>query len=91
MLASSWSRDEAQGELETSNGSDSPPIENVDDSSCSPSAGRTDIEDHDDGCSSVRLSKLPVNHSDADKDFDPELPTIFLSPSKDTPEKDVVI
>ncbi len=50
MSASSGGRDEVQGESETRDGSDSPEIVEIGDSS----AGRTNTIDLEDGCSSVR-------------------------------------
>ncbi len=40
---------------------------------------------------SLASSKILGTHSDVDEDFDLELPTVFLSPVKATPEKDVVV
>lgn len=68
MPTSSRGRDEAQSELETWDRSDSLVIEKPDGSSRSLAASRTDIDDLDDGVSSVNSasSKIHGNHSDVD-------------------------
>ncbi len=90
MSASSGGRDQAEGDLETRNGLDSPKLDNPANNSRSPAASRTDLDDGSTSVSSAS-SRILATHSDVDKDFYPDLTKVFPSPVKVTPEKDVVI
>ncbi len=74
MAASPAGSEEALGEIETRDGSDTPKNEVEGGSPRSITAGRTETEDVDDGCSSVSsvTSNIRGTHSDVEGDFDPD-------------------